>query len=240
MNPTSGRQSFGRRRVRSLLGLKFHCHFARLVAADRLSLETHARLVTDAIALLRRPGRLTAVGLGLWARHWLSLARRSRIGARSEDQVQRALAALQGEGWRKGGRRRGAQDPHANSGAGLLKRSPGTVPIAWRSERQVDPRRARPRPEAGACVVTHGSSSPHGLGCRKVEGASRGLSPPKVTWRSRVRRAQCGRGQGQAGRAVADRPGEDQQLRAQEREPQPILAGSPRCAATSRGRAMTS
>jgi hypothetical protein len=28
---------------------------------------------------------LTAVGLGLWARHWLSLARRSRVGARSED-----------------------------------------------------------------------------------------------------------------------------------------------------------
>jgi hypothetical protein len=43
---------------------------------------------------------LAAVGLGLWARHWLSLARRSRVGARSEDDVQRALAALQAEGWR--------------------------------------------------------------------------------------------------------------------------------------------
>ena len=43
---------------------------------------------------------LMAVGLGLWARHWLSLARRSRVGARSEDEVQRALAALQAEGWR--------------------------------------------------------------------------------------------------------------------------------------------
>jgi hypothetical protein len=43
---------------------------------------------------------LTAVGLGLWARHWVSLARRSRVGARSEDEVQRALAALQAEGWR--------------------------------------------------------------------------------------------------------------------------------------------
>ncbi len=39
---------------------------------------------------------LTAVGLGLYARHWLSLARRSWVGARSEDEVQRALAALQG------------------------------------------------------------------------------------------------------------------------------------------------
>ena len=43
---------------------------------------------------------LTAVGLGLRARHWLSLARRSRVGARSEDEVQRALASLQAEGWR--------------------------------------------------------------------------------------------------------------------------------------------
>lgn len=31
-----------------------------------------------------------AVGLGLYARHWLSLAERSRIGARSEDEVRRA------------------------------------------------------------------------------------------------------------------------------------------------------
>ncbi len=43
---------------------------------------------------------LTAVGLGLYARHWLSLAGRSRVGARSEDDVQRALAPLEAEGWR--------------------------------------------------------------------------------------------------------------------------------------------
>jgi hypothetical protein len=43
---------------------------------------------------------LAAAGLGLYARHWLSLARRSRVGARSEDEVQRALAPLQAEGWR--------------------------------------------------------------------------------------------------------------------------------------------
>jgi hypothetical protein len=42
---------------------------------------------------------LTAVGLGLYARHWLSLARRSRVGARSEDEMQRALTPLQAEGW---------------------------------------------------------------------------------------------------------------------------------------------
>jgi nuclease-like protein len=43
---------------------------------------------------------VTAVGLGLYARHWLSLASRSRVGARAEDEVQRALAPLQAEGWR--------------------------------------------------------------------------------------------------------------------------------------------
>ncbi len=43
---------------------------------------------------------LVAVGLGLYARHWLSLAGRSRVGARSEDEARRALAPLQAEGWR--------------------------------------------------------------------------------------------------------------------------------------------
>jgi hypothetical protein len=41
-----------------------------------------------------------AVGLGLYARHWLGLADRSRIGARSEYDVRRELAALENEGWR--------------------------------------------------------------------------------------------------------------------------------------------
>ena len=43
---------------------------------------------------------LMAVGLGLHARHWLSLAGRSRVGARSEDEVQRVLAPLEDESWR--------------------------------------------------------------------------------------------------------------------------------------------
>ncbi len=43
---------------------------------------------------------LAAVGLGLYARHWVVLAGRSRVGARSEDEVQRTLAPLQAEGWR--------------------------------------------------------------------------------------------------------------------------------------------
>ena len=41
-----------------------------------------------------------AVGLGLYARHRLLLADRSRIGARSEDEVRRALVPLRAEGWR--------------------------------------------------------------------------------------------------------------------------------------------
>ena len=43
---------------------------------------------------------LAAVGLGAYAGHWARLAGRSRVGARSEDQVQRALAPLAAEGWR--------------------------------------------------------------------------------------------------------------------------------------------
>jgi hypothetical protein len=43
---------------------------------------------------------VAAVALGLYTRHWVRLARRSRIGARSEDDVRRALAPLQAKGWR--------------------------------------------------------------------------------------------------------------------------------------------
>jgi hypothetical protein len=43
---------------------------------------------------------LVALGLGLYARHLLSLAERSRVGARSEDDVRRALAPLVADGWR--------------------------------------------------------------------------------------------------------------------------------------------
>jgi hypothetical protein len=43
---------------------------------------------------------LSAAGLALYARHWLSLARRSGVGARSEIEVRRRLTELEGEGWR--------------------------------------------------------------------------------------------------------------------------------------------
>lgn len=41
-----------------------------------------------------------ALGLGLSARHWLQLAGRSAVGARSEDEVRRALVPLRSDGWR--------------------------------------------------------------------------------------------------------------------------------------------
>ncbi len=43
---------------------------------------------------------MIALAFGLYARHWLSLAGRSRVGARAEDEVRRALAPLKAEGWR--------------------------------------------------------------------------------------------------------------------------------------------
>ena len=78
----------------------------------RLSHAAEAATASAAAALLgapdcwrRRPNRrcgATAVGSGLalYARHWLSLARRSRVGARSENEVRRRLTELEGEGWR--------------------------------------------------------------------------------------------------------------------------------------------
>jgi hypothetical protein len=51
-------------------------------------------------AMLAGPFLVAALLLALYARRWLSLARRSRVGALSEDEVQRALAPLQAEGWR--------------------------------------------------------------------------------------------------------------------------------------------
>ena len=43
---------------------------------------------------------LVMLGLLIDARRWVRLAGRSRVGARSEDEVRRALARLEAEGWR--------------------------------------------------------------------------------------------------------------------------------------------
>ncbi len=54
---------------------------------------------TDATALA---GLLALVmaALVLHARRWVRLAARSRVGARSEDALRRALGGLEAEGWR--------------------------------------------------------------------------------------------------------------------------------------------
>jgi nuclease-like protein len=80
--------------------------FRRLSRAGRLGLMGLAAaalglFAVDTGAVL--PGALavvTAAILCLRARHWLSLAGRSRAGARSEDDVRRALARLEEHGWR--------------------------------------------------------------------------------------------------------------------------------------------
>ena len=43
---------------------------------------------------------LTMAGLLIYARHRVRLAGRSRVGARSEDEVRRVLAPLRADGWR--------------------------------------------------------------------------------------------------------------------------------------------
>lgn len=42
---------------------------------------------------------VVAVAFGLRARHWLGLARRSAVGARSEQRIRAQLERLEGEGW---------------------------------------------------------------------------------------------------------------------------------------------
>jgi len=79
---------------------------------------------------------LLALGLGLYARHWLSLAGRSGVGARSEDDVRRALAPLEADGWRLrhslSWRGRGDIDSLAiaPTGVGFARRKRGRTTIA--------------------------------------------------------------------------------------------------------------
>jgi hypothetical protein len=81
-------------------------HYRRLSPAGRAAAGSIAAallaLVVGGRERRRLPGLLllAAFGLGLYARHWLRLAGRSRVGARSEDDVQRALVPLRAEGWR--------------------------------------------------------------------------------------------------------------------------------------------
>jgi Nuclease-related domain len=80
--------------------------YRRLSRAGRSAVAGAAATVVGILAVrigLTLAGGLLlaiAVVLGLRARHWLSLAGRSRAGARSEDQVRRLLAPLHEQGWR--------------------------------------------------------------------------------------------------------------------------------------------
>jgi hypothetical protein len=74
----------------------------RAAASGAAGLATGACAVGAASVALEVAGVLLLVTSGLLidARRSLRLAARSRIGARSEDDVRRALAALEREGWR--------------------------------------------------------------------------------------------------------------------------------------------
>ena len=67
---------------------------ALLAALLGLLAVTHGALTAAALLLL------SAIGLAIASRHWLGLAARAGVGARSEAHVQRTLAALEPEGWR--------------------------------------------------------------------------------------------------------------------------------------------
>lgn len=73
--------------------------FRRLTRAGTLGaaalLAALLGLFAPAVVLL-----LCAVGLAITSRHWLGLAARAGLGARSEAHVRRTLAALEREGWR--------------------------------------------------------------------------------------------------------------------------------------------
>jgi hypothetical protein len=80
--------------------------YRRLSHAGRLALTSGAVTVVALYLVSMRAALVgvlllaIAVTLGLRARHWLSLAGRSRVGARSEDEVRHALEPLREDGWR--------------------------------------------------------------------------------------------------------------------------------------------
>ncbi|MGN6870094.1 MAG: NERD domain-containing protein [Solirubrobacteraceae bacterium] len=92
--------------------------YRRLSRAARLGLMSATATVLGLFAIANGggwPGALLAVlaaVVGFRARHWLALARRSGVGARSEEEVRRVLAPLERHGWRlrRGVRWRGGGD----------------------------------------------------------------------------------------------------------------------------------
>jgi Nuclease-related domain len=80
--------------------------FRRLARAGQLALTGIGAAVLGMLLMstgFALPGGLllgAAVVVGFRAHHWLSLAGRSRVGARSEDEVRRAVEPLRETGWR--------------------------------------------------------------------------------------------------------------------------------------------
>ena len=64
-------------------------HAGKAVLGGAVAAMLGLTAVSAGAALLAGLLLLMAAALGLCARHWLSLAHRSRVGARSEDEVQR-------------------------------------------------------------------------------------------------------------------------------------------------------
>jgi hypothetical protein len=75
----------------------------RAVASGAAGVATGAFAVIAAAAGARAVAGILIVataGLMIDARRWVRIAGRSRVGARSEDEVRRALAPLEADGWR--------------------------------------------------------------------------------------------------------------------------------------------
>jgi hypothetical protein len=89
------RTNYARRQQYLRLTRAGEAALAAILLAVLGALAASARLELPAIGLL-----IAAAVLGINARQWLALAHRSRVGAKSEDAVQRALAPLEVEGWR--------------------------------------------------------------------------------------------------------------------------------------------
>ncbi|HLN11320.1 MAG TPA: nuclease-related domain-containing protein [Xanthobacteraceae bacterium] len=93
--PRMVRSSFPRRQQRRRLR-RTAASSAAAIAAGVLAMISHgagAPAVAGALVLV-------TIGLVIDTRRWLRLAGRSCVGARSEDAVRGALAALDAEGWR--------------------------------------------------------------------------------------------------------------------------------------------
>lgn len=75
-------------------------HAGRLGVASAMLTVLAGFVVSMGVISLAAMTLIVAVVLGLRAYHWLCLAERSRVGARSERDVRRALVPLQEHAWR--------------------------------------------------------------------------------------------------------------------------------------------